>query len=534
MKKMRRFNTRGLCIPGKHYMVDLGTRLKEIKAMVDAGEYFVINRARQYGKTTTLSALRKYLAPEYEAVSISFEGIGNAGFESEQSFVKAFCRLLLRERMSGVEYKLSVEEKLQGILDRTEYPAKLDELYDVLLYWCSTSEKPIVLMVDEVDSATNNQVFLDFLGQLRNGYLNREDKGTPAFQSVILAGVTDVKHLKAKIRPDEDHKENSPWNIAADFNIDMSLSEDGIKGMLDEYEKDHHTGMNTGAIAAYIEKYTSGYPYLVSRICELINTQPVSKKFAASSGAWTEEGVDEAVKYILADGKDPLFESIMGKLENYPTLVPQLRDILMKGDVIAWKPDDAEQKQLHMYGFIRKKNNTVAIANRVFEMRLYQFFLGKTTRNDAFRQDALRNKSIFINDDHTLNMPLILDHFVKTQRQIHNGEEEHFLENEGRERFLTYIAPIVNGTGTYSIEEQTRDQLRMDVVIHYLGHRYIVELKIWHGQRYHEDGEKQIMEYLDRFGLNTGYMVSFNFNQNKEAGVQRVNIGDKVLFEAMV
>ena len=74
----------------------------------------------------------------------------------------------------------------------------------------------------------------------------------------------------------------------------------------------------------------------------------------------------------------------------------------------------------------------------------------------------------------------------------------------------------------------------MDVVIHYMGHHYIVELKIWHGQRYHDDGEKQIMEYLDRFGLNTGYMVSFNFNQNKEPGVQRVNIGDKVLFEAMV
>ncbi len=131
-------------------------------------------------------------------------------------------------------------------------------------------------------------------------------------------------------------------------------------------------------------------------------------------------------------------------------------------------------------------------------------------------------------------MPLILDHFVKTQRIIHKGEEEHFLENEGRERFLTYIAPIVNGTGTYRIEEQTRDQFRLDVVIHYMGHRYIEELKIWHGKRCHEDGEKQIMEYLDRFGLNTGYMVSFNFNQNKEPGVQRMNIGDKVLFEAMV
>ena len=42
------------------------------------------------------------------------------------------------------------------------------------------------------------------------------------------------------------------------------------------------------------------------------------------------------------------------------------------------------------------------------------------------------------------------------------------------------------------------------------------------------------MEYLDRFDLSTGYMISFNFNKNKKPGVQRLNFGDKVLFEAMV
>ncbi len=515
-------------------MVDISERLKEIKAMVDEGDYFTINRARQYGKTTTLSALRKYLALEYEVVSISFEGIGGASFAAEESFVQSFCRLLMREKLTGVIFPAQIEERLYHLLERKEHLARLDELYDILLLWCSAVEKPIVLMIDEVDSASNNQVFLDFLAQLRNGYLSREDKGTPAFQSVILAGVTDIKHLKAKIRPDENHKENSPWNIAADFNIDMSLSAVGIKGMLDEYENDHHTGMDTAAISVYIENYTSGYPYLVSRICELIDTVLVPERFSSLTDAWTEYGVDEAVKLILADENNPLFGSIMGKLVNYPTLKPQLRDILMKGDVISWKPDDEEQKRLSMYGFIKNRNNTVVIANRIFEMRLYQYFLGESTQNEAFRQDALLNKSIFINDDHALNMPLILDHFVKTQHRIHKGEQEFFLEEEGRERFLTYIAPIINGTGTCSIEEQTRDKLRMDVVIHYLGKRYIVELKIWRGQRYNEEGEKQIMEYLDRFGLNTGYMISFNFNQNKRPGVERVSIGDKTLFEATV
>ena len=109
---------------------------------------------------------------------------------------------------------------------------------------------------------------------------------------MILAGVTDVKHLKNKIRPEENHKENSPWNIATDFTIDMSLSEDGIKGMLDEYEADHQSGMDTAVIAKSIREYTNGYPFLVSRICQLIDER-VSKTMPLSD-AWTGRGIDEA------------------------------------------------------------------------------------------------------------------------------------------------------------------------------------------------------------------------------------------------
>ena len=72
------------------------------------------------------------------------------------------------------------------------------------------------------DSASNNQVFIDFLAQLRDYYQERED--VPIFHSVILAGVYDIKNLKLKLCPDTEHLYNSPWNIAADFDIDMSFS----------------------------------------------------------------------------------------------------------------------------------------------------------------------------------------------------------------------------------------------------------------------------------------------------------------------
>ena len=45
-----------------------------------------------------------------------------------------------------------------------------------------------------------------------------------------------------------------------------------------------------------------------------------------------------------------------------------------------------------------------------------------------------------------------MEHFIRDHNIIHKDDNEKFLEDEGRERFLTYLAPIINGTGTYSVE----------------------------------------------------------------------------------
>ena len=46
---MKEFNTTAVCIPSKHYMVDISERVKEIKKLVDAGKYFTINRVTARG-----------------------------------------------------------------------------------------------------------------------------------------------------------------------------------------------------------------------------------------------------------------------------------------------------------------------------------------------------------------------------------------------------------------------------------------------------------------------------------------------------
>lgn len=531
---MRVFNTTAVCIPSRHYMVDVSETVRKIEALITDGKYFTINRARQYGKTTTLNALRKDLVKSYTVLALDFQRIGMDVFKTEASFSQALARIIADlHEFEGVAVPEETLSALERINEMDPDRVKMDDLFRVIKRWIRNSSQPVILMIDEVDSAANNQVFLDFLGQLRDGYISRATEGAPAFQSVILAGVTDVRHLKRKIRDEDQHKVNSPWNIAADFDIDMSLSEIGIKGMLDEYEQDHQTGMDTAGIAKQIREYTNGYPFLVSRICQIIDTKLVPDVFPAYSEAWTAYGVDEAVKRILSE-ENTLFDSLTGKLVNYPELRKQLRNILLRGETTAWLPYDEEQRQLRMYGLIRNEHNTVAVANRIFEMLLYNHFIGESRHNNDLKQLAAANRSIFIESDGWLNVPLIMEHFIRDHNRIHGAQTEKFLEEEGRERFLTYLSPIINGTGTYSIEEQTRSHRQMDVVIHFLGRRYILEMKIWRGERYNADGEHQILDYLDYWGLDVGYMLSFNFNKKKEPGVKRLQIGNKTLFEGTV
>ena len=59
----------------------------------------------------------------------------------------------------------------------------------------------------------------------------------------------------------------------------------------------------------------------------------------------------------------------------------------------------------------------------------------------------------------------VLEKFVVHFNDIYGMESESFLEEEGRKYFLLYLRPVINGTGNYYIEAQTRDQRRTDVIV---------------------------------------------------------------------
>ena len=99
---------------------------------------------------------------------------------------------------------------------------------------------------------------------------------------------------------------------------------------------------------------------------------------------------------------------------------------------------------------------------------------------------------------------------------------------------MLFLKPIINVTGHSYVEAETRNRERTDLVIDYCGEQFVIEMKVWRGNAYHERGEKQLSDYLDYFHLKKGYMLSFNFNKKKEIGVKDIVLGDKLLVEAVV
>ena len=527
----RRFNVTGSCNPQRDYMVRLDDRLKKIKEdYVDYGSYFVINRGRQYGKTTTLKALAKYLSGDYIVLSLDFQQMGTEDFADAATFAHAFANVLIEKlEINGLDDRKELLEPLTEVINRDSNSLK--DLFTRLSRMCRNSTQPIVLIIDEVDSAGNNQVFIDFLAQLRGYYLARDEM--PTFHSVILAGVYSIKNLKLKLRPESEHQFNSPWNIAADFKINMRFSAEQIAGMLGEYEADHQTGMDICAVAEEIYAYTSGYPVLVSTICKYIDEDlSGSKDFESLKAAWSKEGVAEAVKNMLKVST-PLFESMVRQLDLYKELRVMLENIIYQGLKIPFSPDEKAVSMGLMFGFLTEKNGQVAIANRIFEMYLLNLFMTEEAGKSEVYLKGDRDGIGFIRNNR-LDMDLVLKKFVEYFHEICGDKDETFIEKNGRKFFLLYLKPIINGTGNYYMEAQTRDARRTDVIVDYLGEQFIVELKIWHGNEYNTRGEKQLTNYLEYFHRDKGYLLSFNFNQKKEIGVKEIQVGDKTIVEAVV
>ena len=522
----KEFNTSVTCDPQRHYMVDVTKKMKVFERLIDNGNYFTITRARQFGKTSALKWIYNHLNDRYLVVSISFEDTEEGDWISPSTFYKTFCGYMVSAFKSKILTKNEEYEKFWNDAMKIENP-DIKSLSERITEFCQLSSKKVVLLIDEVDKSLNNQLFLNFLSMLRKKYIDRDMTGNNStFWSVVLAGVYDVKNLKLKIRPEEQHQFNSPWNVAADYDLDMTFNPQEISTMLADYENDYHFGFDIKEISEEIYKYTSGYPVLVSQVCKVID-ENLGK-------IWTKENVLKAVKYIANDDKFVLLDDISKNLQRHSDLHNLLYDITISGAQYMYSPVDPVMKLAIMFSYIKKGDNSgVDIHNLIFEDAIHTYFINEYRRNNSkvrqqFSYDYIQNGD--------LNMEMIIGRFKEIMADRYKDSDQQFLEYHGRLLFLCFIKPIINGTGFCYFESQTKNGGRMDLIVNYNQKEYIVELKIWRGSKYETDGKTQLANYLKQRGLQEGYLITFSFLKNKvvQEEPQWIEHEGKRIYEAVI
>ena len=168
---MRFFNTEGPVAARKHYCIPPLERLNvaELLALIAQERYFVLHAPRQTGKTSALLALRDLLeadgAGDYRCVYVNVEAA-----QAVREDVERAMRVILGEM--GDSALFQGDGFLDGIW--SDVLARFGDraLGAALARWCRADPKPLVLLIDEIDTLIGDTL-IAVLRQLRAGYVRR-------------------------------------------------------------------------------------------------------------------------------------------------------------------------------------------------------------------------------------------------------------------------------------------------------------------------------------------------------------------------
>ncbi|MCP4151263.1 MAG: AAA family ATPase, partial [bacterium] len=183
----------------------------------------------------------------------------------------------------------------------------------------------------------------------------------------------DVKTLKTKIRAGEDRKFNSPWNIAASFDMEMGFSVEEIATLLVDYSHDKGVRIDIPDAAQKIYHYTSGHPFLVSFISKLLDEKILPGK-KSGSAELTGYDIDVAANRLLKESNTN-FDSLIKNLENNGALYEFIKSIAVEGELISYHVTDNLISLAKTYGMIAEEGGNCKIHNRIYEQLIYDHMM---------------------------------------------------------------------------------------------------------------------------------------------------------------
>jgi DNA polymerase III delta prime subunit len=496
---MRRFfNTTGLCNPKRHYMVDPFRHLYvNILHLIEDQQYFLIHAPRQTGKTTFLHALAHHLNREGDYVSVVCS-LESAGYQS------------ITVESANEVFIQSLFQTAPVFLDRDNMPPdpysyepgpQLFRRY--LTDWCHTLDKPLVLLLDEVDSLYDD-VLISTLRQLRDGFQSRPQHFP---QSLALVGLRDIREYRLRARADNPSiGAGSPFNIKAESFFLPVFSREEVRGLLDQHTQD--TGqVFSPEVFEKLYEYSGGQPWLTNALANEIVYKILQNDY---SKPIAPEMVETA-KERLIEQRQTHLDSLADKIDE-----PRVRPIVMSiitGEAPAFDGFDDALRYCRDLGIITG-TDPIRFANPIYREIITRILNSSLQRGI---DSDIAQTSWYLHPDGSLDMDKLLAAFTQFYRRHSESWLERFQYKEAGHQLLlmAFLQRIVNGGGRIE-REMAVGNGRTDLAVFWKNQVLPIEIKMHHDKWSESDGLRQLSRYMDKLGQKRGYLVLFEKKSSEE------------------
>jgi len=466
------FNNAGPSVTRKHYNIDPLQRIDvdNIEHLIAQERYFVLHAPRQTGKTTCLLSLMQHLNQQgdYQVLYANIEatqamrGDVQQGMQTIVSVIARAARLYLKNTT------------LFDWLQQHQQTVHSSDLVTSLLeYWTVQSDKPTVLLLDEVDALIGDTL-ISLLRQIRAGYGQRPD----AFpQSIVLCGVRDVRDYRIQNQDKEIITGGAAFNIKAKSLRLGNLSQLEVKALWLQHTSE--TGQQIDeAIFPALWADTQGQPWLVNALGYELT--------------WDNKQLrNRSMPITLADYWQARENLIQSRTTHLDQLTDKLKEarvhkiiaILLAGENHATADlanDDLQY--VEDLGLIQR-NPMLAISNRIYQETIPRELTYSTQYTLAYQQ------AWYLTEQRHIDMPKLLGAFQQFFRENADAWIQRFDYKEAGPQLLlqAFLQRIINGGGRIN-REYGLGRKRTDLYIEwpvsetdgYAGEvqRIVLELKI--------------------------------------------------------
>ena len=511
---MRKFNTEGPVVAADHYCVPPFERvnLGQILELIRDKRYFVLHAPRQTGKTSMLLALRDLLnrgaVGGFHCVYVNVEAAQAMREDVERAMRMILGELASRARSLGDGF---LYETWADILETFGSAA----LGEALTRWCEANPKPLVLLIDEIDSLIGDTL-IAVLRQLRAGY-DRRPAGFP--QSVALCGVRDVRDYR--IRSSSENAAiagGSAFNVRGESLRLGDFTEAEVRALLAQHTEETGQAFTPEALET-VWTETRGQPWLVNALCRRVC-------FA------TEAGRDRSRAITRDDLLDAREHLIVSRQVHLDQLADKLREERVRRVVEPLlSGSDEARYHAHDLEYVRDlglvaRDDPLRIANPIYAEVVPRELTW------AAQSSLLQEVDWYVDAEGSLDVGKLLGAFQAFFRE----HSEHWLGRfdyveAGPQLVLqAFLQRVVNSGGRIE-REYGLGRGRTDLLIVWPrgggsgegtpgpapADRYVVECKVLRRslEATLREGLEQTAGYMDRCGSREGHLVLFDRSEGK-------------------